>query len=82
MSRRDTAVALRDMLDYTREAVSMGHNRSRADFDTDRQFNLALVRLLEIIGEAAGRVSAEEQLRYPEIKSKQIIGLRNSLIHA
>ena len=36
MSRRDTAVALRDMLDYTREAVAMGHNRSRSDLDTER----------------------------------------------
>jgi hypothetical protein len=38
------------MLDHAREAVAMAAGRTRADLDTDRQFNLALVRLVEIIG--------------------------------
>jgi uncharacterized protein with HEPN domain len=44
------------MLDHAREAVEMARGRKRADLDADRQFNLALVRLIEIIGEAANRV--------------------------
>ncbi|MGH7812560.1 MAG: HepT-like ribonuclease domain-containing protein [Candidatus Binataceae bacterium] len=55
--------------------------RRRADLDTDRQLNLSLVRLLEIIGEAAGRVSAEERTRHPDIPWTEIVGLRNRLIH-
>lgn len=43
--------------------------------------NLALVRLLEIVGEAARRVPDETRHRYPEIPWIRIIGLRNRLIH-
>jgi uncharacterized protein with HEPN domain len=43
--------------------------------------NLALVRLLEIVGEAAGRVSEVERALHPEIPWPQIVGLRNRLIH-
>ncbi len=42
---------------------------------------LALTHLLEIIGEAAARISEETQSRYPQIPWRQIIGLRNRLIH-
>lgn len=55
--------------------------RSRGDLDTDRLLALALVRLLEITGEAAGRFPAEEQTRRPGIPWPSIVGLRNRLIH-
>jgi len=69
------------MLDYAREAIALTKGKSRADLDTDRTLNLALVRLLEIIGEAANRVSDDEQARHPEISWFQIVSLRNRLIH-
>ncbi len=81
MSQRNTMISLRHMMDHALEAVAMAAGRSRADLDQDRQFNLALVRLLEIIGEAASRVPQEEQVRYAEIPWPEIIGLRNRLIH-
>ncbi len=58
MTRHDPRVRLRHMLDHAVEAVEMADGRVREDFDRDRQFNLAIVRLLEIIGEAAARVPA------------------------
>jgi len=48
-----STVRLRHMLDHAREAVSLTQGKSRVDIDKDRLLNLALVRLLEIIGEAA-----------------------------
>lgn len=45
------------MLQHAQEVISIVHGRSRSDLDDDRLLNLSLVRLLEIIGEAAGRVS-------------------------
>lgn len=69
------------MLDHAREAVALTKDRSRDDIDRDRVLCLALVRLLEIVGEAAGRVTKETQLEQPEIPWVQIIGLRNRLIH-
>ena len=56
--------------------------RARGDLDADRTLNLALVRLLEIVGEAAGRVPEEWRSQHPGIPWSQIVGLRNRLIHA
>ena len=81
MSRRDPAVSLRQMLEHAQEAVELIRGRSRGDLDSDRLLGLALVRLLEIIGEVAARVPSEEQVRRPGVPWPQIVGLRNRLIH-
>ncbi len=81
MPRRNRTLPLRHMLDHAREAVVLAQGKSRADLDRDRLLELALVRLLEIVGEAASRVSDEDSAKYHEIPWPQIIGLRNRLIH-
>ena len=81
MKRIDDAGRFRHMLDHAQEAIGMVQGKSRADLDADRKLNLALVRLLEVIGEAAARVSADGQSRLPEIPWPAIAGLRNRLIH-
>lgn len=81
MPRREAGVSLRQMYGYAREAMDMVRDRARADLDTDRMLNLALVRLLEILGAAAGRVPQEDRARYPQIPWIQLINLRNRLIH-
>ena len=68
MSRRSSVALLKDMLDHAKEAVTFAHGKSRADIDSDRLLNLALVRLLEIIGEAASQIPKSKQrrmLRFP-----------------
>lgn len=50
MSRDDSVVRLRHMLDYAREAVALAQGKSRADLDTDRLLNLALVHLVTLVG--------------------------------
>jgi len=81
MSRREDAVALRHMLEHAREAYEMARGKRRRDLDRDRKLNLALVRLLEVIGEAANRVSPDARARYTSIPWPEIVGLRNRLIH-
>ena len=81
MTQHDSAVRLRHMLDNAREAVDMARGRSRADLDVDRQLNLSLVRLLEIVGEAAARVPPEDRDMYPSIPWRDVVDLRNRLIH-
>lgn len=81
MSERSRTVALRHMLNHASEAVLLAQGKSRADLDTDRLLNLALVRLLEIVGDAAGPVPKELYANHPEIPWPQIISLRNRLIH-
>jgi uncharacterized protein with HEPN domain len=69
------------MLDHAREAVSLVVRKERGDLDTDRVLQLALVRLIEIVGEAARRVSEETQTRHPQIPWPQVISTRNRLVH-
>ena len=81
MSSHDRMVRLRHMLDHAREAVSLVQDKTRADLDSDRLLNLGLVRLLEIVGEAASQISREECALYPQIPWPQIVSMRNRLIH-
>jgi uncharacterized protein with HEPN domain len=81
MSRHESTVRLHHMLDHAREAFALIHGKNRTDLDTDRKLNLALVRLLEIVGEAASRTTKEDREAYPEIPWPKIVGLRNRLIY-
>ena len=81
MTRRDPGVRLRHMFDHAREAVEMARGRTREDLESDRQFNLALVRLLEIIGEAGARVPNADRDRWPSIPWTDIVGMRNRIVH-
>lgn len=69
------------MLDHAVEARELMRGHSRDDLDSDRVRMLALVRLLEVVGEAASRVSPGFRDAHPAIPWLQIIGLRNRLIH-
>ena len=81
MSQHDDAIRLRHMLDHAREAAALIHGKHASDLASDRVLSLALVRLLEIVGEAAGRVSDAARSRYPVIAWPQIVSMRNRLIH-
>ena len=69
------------MLDHAREAVEMAGDQTVDDLRANRQLNLALVRLIEIIGEAANRTSEEFRASYPSIPWRDIIAMRNRVIH-
>jgi len=81
MKQHDDEVRLRHMLDYSRKAKAMLQGRVREDLNTDEMLSLALTRAVEIIGEAAARVSSTIQQKYVSIPWPQIIGLRNRLVH-
>lgn len=74
-------IRLRHMLDHAAEAAEMIRGHKRTDLDVDRKLNLSLVRLIEIVGEAAARVSAEERERLPAIPWDDIVGMRNRVVH-
>ena len=57
-------------------------DRSRSDLDRDEMLRFALVRAVEIVGEAAAKVSAETRQRAPGIPWREAVGIRNRLIHA
>jgi uncharacterized protein with HEPN domain len=74
-------IRLRHMLDAARKAISFVQGRSRADLDSDEMLALAVVRLIEVLGEAARQISRTTRERYPQIPWRQIAGTRDRLIH-
>ena len=81
MSRKDDQVSLKDMLGHAEEATKILGEDSREELADDRVLQLALTRLMEIVGEAANRFSQETQQAHPKIPWPQIIGMRNRLVH-
>ena len=79
---KDDIIRLRHMLDAALEAESFIEDKDRRDLDSDRKLELALVKCVEIIGEAASSVSKEYREKHPQIPWPDIIGMRNRLIHA
>ena len=69
------------MLDHSREAIAFVVGKTRRDLDHEGLLQLGLVRLIEIVGEAAARVSEQTQNACPGIPWAQIVGTRNRLIH-
>jgi len=69
------------MLDAAAKAVSFIADKNRFDLETDEKLTLALVRLVEVVGEAASKVTPDVQNLYSGIPWRDIIGTRNRLIH-
>ena len=78
--QRDAAY-LWDMLDAARTVEQLTSNQDFTQYSNDRRTQLAVERSLEIIGEAAARVSTSFRNAHPEIPWRQVIGQRNVLIH-
>lgn len=81
MSNDKDIVRLRHMLDASQKLAEFTRNCERKDFDKDEKLALAVVRLLEIVGEAAKNISDKCRRKYPAIPWRQIAGIRDRLIH-
>ncbi len=81
MSKNDR-IRVQHMVDAAREALDSVKERTRTDLEKNRVWALGLVKCVEIIGEAASRVSEGARKQYPQIPWVQIITMRNRLVHA
>ncbi|MDE2774818.1 MAG: DUF86 domain-containing protein [Chloroflexota bacterium] len=80
-SRENDQARLQHMLDHARLACQFAEGRTRDDIDSDDQFRLALDRAVEIVGEAACKISDELQAETPEIPWREIKGIRLIIAH-
>ena len=80
--RKDDVIRFRHMLDAAREAVEFVRGRSRADLNGDRQLVLALVKDIEILGEAAYQVTPDTRDQTPGVPWDDMIAMRHRLVHA
>jgi uncharacterized protein with HEPN domain len=79
--RREDLVRLQHMRDSAREAVSFVGGRGREEFARDRMLALAVLKSVEIIGEAASKVGEESRRELPELAWKEMVGIRHRLVH-
>jgi uncharacterized protein with HEPN domain len=80
--RSEDRIRVRHMIDAAESALQFVAGRPRASLDSDRMLLFAVVRAVEIIGEAASKVSTETQTSLVNIPWGAIIGMRNRLVHA
>jgi uncharacterized protein with HEPN domain len=79
--QRDDVIRIRHMADAASEALGFVRERRREELYDDRQLVWALVKAIEIIGEAAGKVSEKTQGLLSNIPWGNMIGMRNRLVH-
>jgi len=72
---------LLDMLEHARGVVQALQDRSVVEYLADENLRLAIERRIEIIGEAANRISTGFQDAHPEIPWRKIVAQRNILAH-
>ena len=82
MSDRDLTLLLTDILESASKIKRYTQGLKFEDFETDDKTIDAVVRNLEIIGEAAHRIDPDYKLQHPEIEWERMYGLRNRIVHA
>jgi uncharacterized protein with HEPN domain len=78
---RDYSLYLNDILTNIETAERFIAGISFEEFISDEKTNYAVVRCLEIIGEASKHIPAGLRNKYPAIPWKTIVGTRNAIIH-
>ena len=80
--RPDDAIRIRHMIEAAQTAQRFVEGRRCADLDTDKMLLFAVVQAIQIIGEAASRISSETRTTTPLVPWARITGMRNRLVHA
>ncbi len=75
------SIRVQHMLDAIEESFLFTEGKFREDLNNDRMLVLSLIKEIEIIGEAASKISIELKTKYSNIPWIDIIGMRNKLIH-
>lgn len=78
----DDKMRLTHMLESGREAITFLGDMSPGDLANNRMALNAIVRAVEVVGEAAAQTTPEFRARHPQIPWPQVIGMRNRLVHA
>jgi len=79
--RLDEKIRIRHMIDAAEEALSFVSDISEGEFNKSRMLILSVIKEIEIIGEAASKISEETRIQYNNIPWQDIVGMRNKLIH-
>lgn len=81
MSRRDDTIRLCDMLDAAQAAIRVLGDHTVAQLESTESLALAVPHAVEIVGEAAGRVTRPFCEAHPEIPWSEVTGMRHRIVH-
>ncbi len=79
--RDEDRIRIQHMADAAKTALEFVSGRSRQDLDRDRMLLFGVLRAIEVLGEAASRVSAGTRSALPDVPRAAVIAMRNRLIH-
>jgi uncharacterized protein with HEPN domain len=79
---RDDRLHLGQMLDAARRVNRLAREWGRRDFDDEDVVQLASLQLIQRLGEAASRLTADFRAAHPELPWAQMIGMRNRIVHS
>jgi uncharacterized protein with HEPN domain len=78
---RDDVLTARQMLATVRRIRAIVRGQTRAGFDADEVRQLALLHLIQVLGEVASRTTAAFRDAHPQLPWTQMIGMRNRIVH-
>lgn len=78
----DDAIRIRHMIEAAEACERFATGRGRKDLESDLLLRFALIRAVEVIGEASSKVTFDTKLAIPDVPWPAIIAMRNRLIHA
>ena len=81
MNSKDDLVFVEHILDSIRAIENFSRNLSKEELTSNRLKQSAIVREIEVIGEAVKNISKNLKERYSEVKWKDIAGTRDKMIH-
>lgn len=78
---RDDRLTVEQMLDAVRRIRAIIRGQTRDAFEADEVRQLALLHLIQLLGEAASRTTADFRDAHPELPWAQLVGMRNRIVH-
>lgn len=81
MPHRRDSVFIAQMVEAAEDALEFTNGQSAESFANNRLVGYAVVRAVQLVGQAARGVSAELQAAHSEIPWREIIGMRNVVVH-
>lgn len=79
--KKDDLVYIGHMLDTARKARSLLEGKDRNAYDGDETLRIALAHLVQVIGEAARRISGETRKAHSQIPWPEVVGMRHKIVH-
>jgi len=81
MANRDEIVFLEDILECIQKIENYIENISETEFQNDSEKQDAIIRRIEIIGEATKKISNQTRENYPQVPWKEMAGMRDVVVH-